>query len=591
MYDGGNQLTIKTSAGSAAYLAYTNTNSYTSAGIGDVQYYTYKQTGTVTAFVAEFTSASSAITGFQITGNNGADGGGSKAYGKHDSSTWTGLQNGWSSAFKQVYSAGDPSINHLVVADGPIASQSIGSSTDNDLHDLTFSSGVSKVVYVLWAGDSGYEFSGAYFQSVAEALSSACSQGQPFEVTSDVTLDTDATPGGFTFHSLVIQAGATLKAVGSNPLIINADHEVNILGTIDLSGGKGGNSAGDHKAAGGGAGGGALKISAPTIAIGPAGAIHADGGDGGDSGGPGQAFFPQPWSTGAGDGAGGVGVAGGGAGGAGGGTSSSGQAGSGPGASAGGPYYGGVPPGAGGAGHAFAGTAGFGQYEGVRPAGGVAYGDPQLSGGLQGGSGAGGGGNDGDNEEGAGGGGSGGMIYLVAATLHIEGTITAEGGLGGRDDYHYNNGMNRECCNNGGPGSVGRIRLDSGASTVSGTVTPAAYTPPFAFQASQTIDGETVTCSSTTTTATYTQCSSLTRNGYLGFQNGVTCGPMWQTTNPQGSDLIDFCQTLLGFPNPAPAHEFYYACGSGATRSTWNAGVWGTANDNGYLADIRCYYP
>ena len=50
-----------------------------------------------------------------------------------------------------------------------------------------------------------------------------------------------------------------------------------------------------------------------------------------------------------------------------------------------------MPPGAGGAGHAFAGTAGFGQYEGVRPAGGVAYGDPQLSGGLQGGSGAGGG--------------------------------------------------------------------------------------------------------------------------------------------------------------------------------------------------------
>ena len=73
-------------------------------------------------------------------------------------------------------SAGDPSINHLVVAEGPIASQSIGTSTDNDLHDLTFSSGVtvSKVVYVLWAGNSGYHFSDAYFQSVAEALSSTC---------------------------------------------------------------------------------------------------------------------------------------------------------------------------------------------------------------------------------------------------------------------------------------------------------------------------------------------------------------------------------------------------------------------------------
>ena len=206
MYDGGNQLTIKTSAGSAAYLAYTNTNSYTSAGIGDVQYYTYKQTGTVTAFVAEFTSASSAITGFQITGNNGADGGGSKAYGKHDSSTWTGLQNGWSSAFKQVYSAGDPSINHLVVADGPIASQSIGSSTDNDLHDLTFSSGVSKVVYVLWAGSSGYHFSDAYFQSVAEALSSACSQQSP-------SLQLDTFLGSITYSS---STSKVTKTSGTN---------------------------------------------------------------------------------------------------------------------------------------------------------------------------------------------------------------------------------------------------------------------------------------------------------------------------------------------------------------------------------------
>ena len=295
-------------------------------------------------------------------------------------------------------------------------------------------------------------------------------------MTSDLTLDTDASPNGFSYYSLVIDAGATLNVIGSNPLIINVDHEVKILGTIDLSGGKGGNSAGDHKAAGGGAGGGALKIFAPIITVGPAGAIHADGGDGGDGGGPGQSFFSAatPWSTGAGNGAGGVGVAGGGAGGAGGSSGRPGNAGSGPGASGGSPYHGGVPPGAGGAGHAFAGKPGFGQYSGWKPAGGPAYGDAQLTGGLQGGSGAGGGGNDGDNEEGAGGGGSGGTIYLVAATLRIEGAITATGGLGGRDDYHYNGGANRECCDNGGAGSVGRIRLDYDAVSGSSTITPAA---------------------------------------------------------------------------------------------------------------------
>ena len=75
-------------------------------------------------------------------------------------------------------------------------------------------------------------------------------------VTSELTLDTDASPDGFTYSSVVIAAGATLKATGKNPLIINVESSIDIQGTIDLSGGKGGNSAGDHKAAGGGAGGG-----------------------------------------------------------------------------------------------------------------------------------------------------------------------------------------------------------------------------------------------------------------------------------------------------------------------------------------------
>ena len=103
-------------------------------------------------------------------------------------------------------------------------------------------------------------------------------------MTSELTLDTDASPDGFTYSSVVIAAGATLKATGKNPLIINVESSIDIQGTIDLSGGKGGNSPGSHKAAGGGAGGGALKISAPTITIGPDGAIHVDGGDGGDGG-------------------------------------------------------------------------------------------------------------------------------------------------------------------------------------------------------------------------------------------------------------------------------------------------------------------
>jgi hypothetical protein len=197
-----------------------------------------------------------------------------------------------------------------------------------------------QLIRCAWAGTSAFASTGGYDSNWGPGSCLA------LEVTSDLTLDTDASPNGFSYYSLVIDAGATLNVIGSNPLIINVDHEVKILGTIDLSGGKGGNSAGDHKAAGGGAGGGALKISALDITIGPTGVIRVDGGDGGDGGGPGQGFFGEetPWSTGAGNGAGGVGVAGGGAGGAGGSSSRPGNAGSGPGASGGSPYHGGVPP-------------------------------------------------------------------------------------------------------------------------------------------------------------------------------------------------------------------------------------------------------
>ena len=317
-------------------------------------------------------------------------------------------------------------------------------------------------------------------------------------VTTTRVMDTDSAPFGFNFTSLSVAVNATLRVVGSNPLLINVAFFVDINGTIDVSGGKGGNSAGDDMSAGGGAGGGAVRIRGSTIRIGTAGAILADGGEGGWAGGSGQSFFAgySPDDEGCweascgkgctetvcgddspddevfgddyygrrvllslpGDDAGGVGVAGGYDGGAGVTSTQTGLAGLGPGASEGGSYHSGVPPGAGGAGHAFAGHDGFDLHSGVPSPGGPAYGDAALTA-LQGGSGAGGGANDPDNEEGAGGGGSGGTIHLIADKLQLEGTLSAVGGLGGLDDYYYTAG-DRECCNNGGPGSVGRVRLD-----------------------------------------------------------------------------------------------------------------------------------
>jgi len=147
----------------------------------------------------------------------------------------------------------------------------------------------------------------------------------PLTVTSETTLDTDASPSGFSYSSLVVDSGATLRATGSNPLVIAVQGVADIQGTIDVSGGKGGSSSGDAMSAGGGAGGGALKIVAAQIIIGANGRVRADGGDGGDAGGPDQAGTAA-WFT-AGDGAAGVGVAGGYDGGAGAGSFSAGNAG------------------------------------------------------------------------------------------------------------------------------------------------------------------------------------------------------------------------------------------------------------------------
>ena len=60
-----------------------------------------------------------------------------------------------------------------------------------------------------------------------------------FEPTQDVTLDTEA--GAFQFSSFTLPAGVTLTATGSQPLEIQSQGPIIVLGTIDLSGLPGGN--------------------------------------------------------------------------------------------------------------------------------------------------------------------------------------------------------------------------------------------------------------------------------------------------------------------------------------------------------------
>ena len=119
---------------------------------------------------------------------------------------------------------------------------------------------------------------------------------------------------------------------------------------------------------------------------------------------------------------------------------------------------------------------------------------------------------------------------------------------------------------------------------------PPSPPPParFQFSSSQVIDGVTVTCASISNTATYTQCDGLVAQGYAGFQNGVACDGTWKSTNPSATDLIGFCQSLVG--SSSTGHSFFYRCTTTASRSTWNAGIWGMQNDNGLVDGIKCMY-
>lgn len=107
----------------------------------------------------------------------------------------------------------------------------------------------------------------------------------------------------------------------------------------------------------------------------------------------------------------------------------------------------------------------------------------------------------------------------------------------------------------------------------------------FHFAPSQVIDGQTVTCSSVTNTATYTECDDLQQAGRY-FPNGITCGPTWSSENSAYSDTAGFCASLTG----NPAIQVFYTCSASILRSTWHNHVWGTVEDNGFTQHVRCFY-
>ncbi|MEO7098199.1 MAG: M36 family metallopeptidase [Luteolibacter sp.] len=145
MYDGGNYL----GSNIGSYLNYSENVIVNSALLGTGgQYFTRKLDG-LWVFAADVNG----LSYFEITGNLGADGGGST-----DSAILSVVRDGvtYRGFVKRVYGTTDPSVNHLIITtDNGNVTHEVSTDTNNDYHRVTGLTGVTRIYHLVYAGTSG----------------------------------------------------------------------------------------------------------------------------------------------------------------------------------------------------------------------------------------------------------------------------------------------------------------------------------------------------------------------------------------------------------------------------------------------------
>jgi len=161
MYDSGNLFNTNITSS----IPYSDNTVVSSASFGTGgAYFTRYISGSIFTLVANVNSLSS----ISITGDNGADGTGTQ-----NATTFDVTANGvtYKCLFKQVYGAGDPSINQLfIVPNGSSVTQTVPSPANTNLSDQTLSNltGVQRVYYLLFAGTSGLQYTIPQATTVAQ---------------------------------------------------------------------------------------------------------------------------------------------------------------------------------------------------------------------------------------------------------------------------------------------------------------------------------------------------------------------------------------------------------------------------------------
>jgi len=145
MYDGGNYI----STNFASNFFYSDGTITNSGAFGTGSSYFTKKINNMLVLTANMNN----VSNFTISGNNGADGGGSV-----NGTTLTvtvGCQQ-YTLFLKRVWNAGDPSINQMVIIPStPGVTQTWSTNTDDSFHQVSGLNGVTRMYYLLYASANG----------------------------------------------------------------------------------------------------------------------------------------------------------------------------------------------------------------------------------------------------------------------------------------------------------------------------------------------------------------------------------------------------------------------------------------------------
>ncbi len=213
MYDGGNFLNIDESYN----LEYSDLTINSTAGFGsEVSYFTSKKDGIFT-FVGDLEGANS----FEIVGGLGADGGGS-VKGASFEIIISGQK--FTAYTKQVYNAGDPSVNHIIIVeDGEGTSQQFSTSTNEDYHQIYDLDDNTRIYYILFAGNNGKEFTSQEMETIATSYLNLFSFTPPYLIITEDNLSGSIVSGSEVDIPIKINASGLIDSTYTAEVVVSTN--------------------------------------------------------------------------------------------------------------------------------------------------------------------------------------------------------------------------------------------------------------------------------------------------------------------------------------------------------------------------------